>query len=106
MNSIQPGYVPTEVIVEHGTPELDRTLRRATPIGHGGTPDDIGRVAVFLATEGAGWITGQLIGVDGGLNIPVMPSMAPIARGVYGDDVVRAFALPDVSAPRDPVLDD
>jgi NAD(P)-dependent dehydrogenase (short-subunit alcohol dehydrogenase family) len=106
VNSIQPGYVPTEVMVEHGSPELDRTLRRVTPAGHAGTPDDVGRVVVFLAGDGARWITGQLIGVDGGLNVPVLPSMAPIATGVYGEDVVRAFALPDLTALANPAVED
>ena len=41
---------------------------------------------------------GQDIGVDGGLNIPVMPSMAPIAERLYGADVVHGVGLPDFTA--------
>ena len=53
---------------------------------------------VFLAGDEGAWITGQDFGVDGGLNIPVMPSMAPIAERLYGADLVRRLALPDLTA--------
>ena len=98
VNAVQPGYVPTEILTQVSTPELDARLRRAAPLGTAGTPADIGRAVRFLAGDGARWITGQTIGVDGGLNVPVMPSMAPIAAGLYGEEVVRAHALPDLTA--------
>lgn len=97
VNSIQPGYVPTEVMAAATSDELDRTLQRAAPLGTAGTPADIGRAVRFLAGDGAGWITGQVFGVDGGLNIPVMPSMAPIAERLYGEEAVRSFGLPDLT---------
>jgi Enoyl-(Acyl carrier protein) reductase len=84
------------------TPEhLDRTLLKATPLGRAGTPRDIGNVVTFLASDEADWITGQVFGADGGLNIPVMPSMVPIAETAYGADVVASFAIPDLTALND-----
>ncbi len=52
----------------------------------------------FLASDEAGWITGQVFGADGGLNIPVMPSMVAIAETAYGHDVTTEFAIPDLTA--------
>lgn len=98
VNSIQPGYIPTESMEAAVDDELDATLRRATPLSRTGSPGDIGNAVVFLAGDQASWITGQVFGVDGGFNIPVMPSMAPIAARMYGRDVVREVGLPDFTA--------
>ena len=101
VNCVQPGYVPTEAMVTATPPGLDRTLKRAAPLGRAGEPSDIGHAVTFLAGPDAGWITGQVFGVDGGLNVAVMPSMAPIAARLYGDDVINAYALPDLTALND-----
>jgi|1186.fasta_scaffold01179_2 NAD(P)-dependent dehydrogenase (short-subunit alcohol dehydrogenase family) len=102
VNSVQPGYTLSESMVSMTPPELARTLRRATPLGRAGEPREIGHVVAFLASREASWITGQVLGVDGGLNIPVMPSMAPMAVEVYGEDYVRTHPLPDLTALNDP----
>lgn len=98
VNSVQPGYVPTEAMAVATPPELHATLEAAAPLGRAGTPADIGRCVAFLSGPDAGWITGQVFGVDGGLNIPVMPSMGGIAKLVYGEEVVAGMALPDLTA--------
>lgn len=95
VNSVQPGYVPTEAMASAARDGLHDTLVAATPLGRPGTADDVGRIVVFLAGDDARWITGQVFGVDGGLNVPVMPSMAPIAARLYGADTVAAIDLPD-----------
>jgi 2-hydroxycyclohexanecarboxyl-CoA dehydrogenase len=41
-------------------------MAATVPLGHLGTPDDIAAAAVFLASEEAGFITGQVLGVNGG----------------------------------------
>jgi NAD(P)-dependent dehydrogenase (short-subunit alcohol dehydrogenase family) len=98
VNSIQPGYVTTESMAVAASDALDATLRKATPLGSPGTPADIGRAVRFLAGPGGAWITGQVFGVDGGLNVPVMPSMAPIAERLYGEETIRDYGLPDFTA--------
>jgi NAD(P)-dependent dehydrogenase (short-subunit alcohol dehydrogenase family) len=98
VNSIQPGYTLTESMIGLTPPELDQTLRKATPLGRAGLPSEIGHTVVFLSSKEAAWITGQSFGVDGGLNIPVMPSMAPMAIKVFGEEYVAAHHLPDLTA--------
>ena len=98
VNSVQPGYVPTETMQTAVSDELDRRLLRATPLGRAGTPGDIGDAVVFLASDQGSWITGQDLGVDGGLNVPVMPSMAPIAERLYGPELVAEVGIPDLTA--------
>lgn len=98
VNSVQPGYTLSESMVDATPADLDATLVRATPLGRAGECAEIGHSIVFLASDEAAWITGQVFGVDGGLNIPVMPSMGPLAARLYGDDYIREHALPDHTA--------
>jgi NAD(P)-dependent dehydrogenase (short-subunit alcohol dehydrogenase family) len=50
---------------QEGTPET-APLASSVPVGRLGTPDEVGAAVVFLASDEAGWITGQTIGVNGG----------------------------------------
>jgi 3-oxoacyl-[acyl-carrier protein] reductase len=65
VNCIAPGLVRSEMgerlLRFHGDAVL-----ASIPLGRAGEPDDIGRAAVFLASEDAGWITGKILRVDGG----------------------------------------
>jgi 3-oxoacyl-[acyl-carrier protein] reductase len=47
--------------------ELQDQIRKQTPLGHFGTVDDIANAVAFLASDEAGYITGQVLAVDGGL---------------------------------------
>lgn len=69
INSILPGGVETEGTRSTGITgsELEKTIIEKTPLGRIGHPDDIAKVAVFLASEDSGWITGEKITVTGGL---------------------------------------
>jgi 3-oxoacyl-[acyl-carrier protein] reductase len=62
VNAVAPG--PTETSMIAGiTPEFVRGI----PLGRLGTPDDIAAAVAFLCSEDAAWITGQVLGVNGGL---------------------------------------
>jgi 3-oxoacyl-[acyl-carrier protein] reductase len=48
------------------TPELEEQAKAVIPLGRVGTPEDIADVIVFLASNQARWLTGQVIKVSGG----------------------------------------
>jgi 3-oxoacyl-[acyl-carrier protein] reductase len=62
VNIVAPGPTDTGWV----TPDMVEGMRRATPLGRVGTPEDVAAVIVFLASEQARWITGQLLFVGGG----------------------------------------
>ena len=67
VNAISPGPVYTEMFTNNVTREADRKrIAESAPLGRIGQPEDIADVAVFLASEQARWVTGQLIYVGGG----------------------------------------
>ena len=68
VNAIKPGAVETEGVHTAGLigGDYEANLVSQTPLGRYGQPDDIAPVAVFLASDAARWITGELIGVSGG----------------------------------------
>jgi 3-oxoacyl-[acyl-carrier protein] reductase len=65
-NAVAPGFIDTEM-----TKQLDeewrQELKKRIPLGCFGSPDDVAAAVVFLASEEAGYITGQVLGIDGGM---------------------------------------
>lgn len=68
VNTVAPGFVPVERHADVPT-EIKAAYRAAVPVGRMGTPDDIAHAVSFLASEQAGFITGQRILVDGGRSL-------------------------------------
>ncbi len=66
VNAIAPGYIDTKM-----TQNLDEKqsaeLLKHVPLGYAGTPRDVAEAVAFLASEEARYITGQVLGVDGGM---------------------------------------
>jgi 3-oxoacyl-[acyl-carrier protein] reductase len=69
VNAINPGLVETEGTVTAGFigSDFEKGAIADTPLGRVGRPADIASVAVFLASEDAGWLTGELLFASGGL---------------------------------------
>jgi len=65
VNIVLPGPTQTGWI----TPELEKIIAANTPLGRVGQPEDLADVIVFLASEQARWLTGQLLSVSGGHRI-------------------------------------
>ena len=69
INAVLPGNVVTEGLAELG-PEYRRQMEASIPQRRLGSASDIGNAALFLATDEAGYITGQTIVIDGGQTLP------------------------------------
>lgn len=65
VNAVAPGVIDTEMLKPYNEGER-RTMRKETPLGRLGTPRDIADALFFLASEKASFITGQILGIDGG----------------------------------------
>lgn len=65
VNCLAPGVIDTQMNCALSAGDL-RTLAEETPVGRLGTAEDVARAALFLASPQAGFITGQVLGVDGG----------------------------------------
>lgn len=66
VNAIEPGTIMTDARAPHLTPERNANMLRMTPMGQLGQPEDIAAAAVFLASQASRWVTGKILGVDGG----------------------------------------
>lgn len=66
VNCISPGLIQTDMLDEGGTEKRD-AVTRMTPMGRPGLPEEVAAAVAFLASEESGYITGQVLRVDGGL---------------------------------------
>ena len=68
VNAIAPGYIHTSLVgtlVDQGRLDVDALTRR-TPLGRLGRPEEVAELAVFLASDSTAFMTGQVLGLDGG----------------------------------------
>ena len=65
VNAVAPGFIDTDMN-KNISPEDREAFREETPLGKIGTPEDVANLLLFLASDNADFITGQVIGCDGG----------------------------------------
>ena len=68
VNAIAPGFVDTEIL-DAMTPETLEAALKMVPLARKGKPEEIAYAAAFLASDEAAYITGQVLGVDGGMTM-------------------------------------
>jgi 3-oxoacyl-[acyl-carrier protein] reductase len=68
-NAVAPGYVRTDLTTASVTEEMVGEMVKLTPIKREGTAEEIGAAVAFLCSQRAGFITGQVLAVDGGLSL-------------------------------------
>lgn len=66
VNAVAPGFIDTELL-QTIPPETLETVLKLVPLGRKGMPEDVAYAVAFLASDQAAYITGQVLGVDGGM---------------------------------------
>ena len=67
VNAVSPGYIDTDMTAKDLPPERRDALIQSIPLGRVGKPEDVATAVAFLAGPGAGYITGEVLRVNGGL---------------------------------------
>ena len=95
VNCVRPGLIDTDMVagITAGGPVLDDYLAQ-TPVSRVGTVDDVAAAVRYLAGPESTWVTGQVIGVDGGMTLRRGPDYTPFTEPLFGAEALRG-ALPD-----------
>lgn len=90
VNCIRPGLIRTDMVAPIlDSPEISGDYASCTPLPRPGEVEDIANTAVFLLSDLSGWITGQVINVDGGHGLRRGPDMSAMLEPVFGADALR-----------------
>ena len=90
VNGIRPGLIRTGLVqVILDSPEVAEDYRQCTPLPRIGEVTDVADTAMFLLSDAASWITGQIINVDGGHGLRRGPDMSAMLEPVFGPDGLR-----------------
>lgn len=90
VNSIAPGYIDTEALSDNFSQEFLDGLIANTPLGRAGAPEEVGDAVVYLSADTGKWVTGQVLGVCGGMSIPRGDDFEELNRVMYGDELMDA----------------
>jgi 3-oxoacyl-[acyl-carrier protein] reductase len=67
VNAVAPGLTVTDMLTQNIPAEAQQAMVKSTALGRLGTPEDIAAVVAFLVSDDGSWVTGQIIGANGGL---------------------------------------
>lgn len=89
VNGVKPAIVlkPRARQFYDQNPDLVTLFKRVTPLGRMGLPSDIANAVLFLSSDQASFVTGQILGVDGGLSLHESASLARLASSVFNRDL-------------------
>jgi NAD(P)-dependent dehydrogenase (short-subunit alcohol dehydrogenase family) len=66
VNGVRPGLIDTDIHADAGVPDRVERLKANVPMGRGGRADEVAAVILYLAGDGASYVTGANINVAGG----------------------------------------
>ncbi|MDN4517970.1 glucose 1-dehydrogenase [Mycolicibacterium austroafricanum] len=90
VNGIRPGLTRTDMVAPIvDTPALSEDYAACTPLPRVGEVEDIANLAVFLLSDAASFITGQVINVDGGHGLRRGPDVSAMLEPIFGADGLR-----------------
>ena len=90
VNSIRPGLIRTDLVAPvFASPEVSADYRNCTPLPRPGEVEDVANLAMFLLSDAASYITGQVINVDGGLMLRRGPDYSAMLEPAFGADGLR-----------------
>lgn len=72
VNAIAPGTIETDALAQFLDDATRASMAAATPLRRLGTPADVAEAAVFLASDASSYVTGKVLGVDGGQEQPTV----------------------------------
>ncbi|WP_460359246.1 SDR family oxidoreductase [Mycobacterium sp. ZZG] len=90
VNGIRPGLTRTDMVAPiMESPAISEDYRACTPLPRVGEVEDIANLAVFLLSDAASFITGQVINVDGGHGLRRGPDLSSMLEPIFGADGLR-----------------
>ena len=90
VNGIRPGLTRTDMVAPiMESPAISEDYRACTPLPRVGEVTDVANLAVFLLSDAAGFITGQVINVDGGHGLRRGPDLSEMLEPLFGADGLR-----------------
>jgi NAD(P)-dependent dehydrogenase (short-subunit alcohol dehydrogenase family) len=90
VNSIRPGLIRTDLVAPvFASPEVSADYRLCTPLPRPGEVEDVANLAMFLLSDAASYVTGQVINVDGGLMLRRGPDYSAMLEPAFGADGLR-----------------